>query len=142
MVKECCGDCYEFSETIVDFTNNGKEKPSAKNTSRDLLENLDTVTDFVFPVHGNKYQDSYKGGYGFVPIMESAGVAFIVYPEVSTTQSTMFESIMRCLPVLLLPIVTAYIAGVIIWILVSRLFWLKTGVGFDASVRIIRAYSE
>ena len=122
MVKECCGECYEFSETILDFTKNGEEKPSAKNTSRDLLENLDTATDFVFPVHGNTYQDSYKGGYGFVPIMESAGVAFIVYPEVSTTQTTMFESIMRCLPVLVLPIVTAYIAGVIIWILVSRLF--------------------
>ena len=52
-------------------------------------------------------------------MIESAGVAFIVRPQVSTTQTTIFTLFIRCLPVLLLPIVTAYIAGIIIWALVS-----------------------
>jgi len=122
MVDECCGLCDAFSKTLLDFNMNGNNKPSAKNTSRDLLESLEESTDFTFPVYGHKNQDSYKGGYGYIPVIESAGVAFIVYPEVSTTQTSMFNSMLRCLPVLVLPILTAYIAGVIIWFLVSRFF--------------------
>ncbi|KAJ7378572.1 hypothetical protein OS493_022560 [Desmophyllum pertusum] len=119
MVKECCGQCAEHNQTILDFKTNGRNKSSFRNTSRELLANLDEYTDFTFPVYGHKDQDTYKGGYGYIPVIESAGVAFIVYPEFSTTQMTMFRSLIRCLPVLLLPIVTAYIAGVIIWFLVS-----------------------
>lgn len=122
MVDDCCGLCDAFSKTLLHFNMNGNNKPSAKNTSRDLLESLEESTDFTFPVYGHKNQDSYKGGYGYIPVIESAGVAFIVYPEVSTTQTSMFNSMLRCLPVLVLPIVTAYIAGVIIWFLVSRFF--------------------
>ena len=127
MVKECCGHCVEHNQTILDFGINGRKKPSTKTSSRDLLESMDELTDFTFPVYGHKDQDSYKGGYGYTPVIESAGVAFIVYPEVSTTQATMFQTMLNCLPVLILPIVTAYIAGVIIWCLVSRfLFRLAT----------------
>lgn len=119
MVKECCGHCDEHGETILDFKTNGRKQPSSHNSSRQLLEGVDLNTDFTFPVFGHKEQDSYKGGFGYTPVIESAGVAFIVYPEVSTTQVTLFRSMIRCLPVLVLPIVTAYIAGVIIWFLVS-----------------------
>ena len=122
MVQDCCGQCYNNNNnnTVLDFTKNGNNEPSGTNTSRSLLESMDVSTDFTFPVYGNKFQDSYRGGYGYIPVIESAGVAFIVYPEVSTTQTTMFNSLIRCLPVLLLPIVTACVAGIIMWMLVSR----------------------
>ena len=119
MVKECCGHCLDRNQTVLDFKTNGKNEPSTKNSSRRLLEELDESTDFTFPVYGHKDQDSYKGGFGYTPVIESAGVAFIVYPEVSTT-SSMLRVLLSCLPVFILPIVTAYIAGIIIWCLVSR----------------------
>jgi len=81
---------------------------------------LDELTDFTFPVYGHKDQDSYKGGFGYTPVIESAGMAFIVHPECSTTLTRMFQSLLNCLPVLILPTVTACIAGIIIWCLVSR----------------------
>ncbi|XP_068752747.1 uncharacterized protein [Montipora capricornis] len=117
MVDECCGSCFEFQTTVVNFKRDGSNKESAKNSSHFLLNSLDTSSDFTFPIYGNSFQDSYKGGFGYVPVIESSGVAFIVYPEVSTQQNTMFNSMIRCLLVLLLPMVTAYAAGVIIWIL-------------------------
>jgi len=120
MVKECCGHCRDPNQTVLDFGTNGRNESSTKNSSRKLLEEMDELTDFAFPVYGHKDQDSYKGGFGYTPVIESAGVAFIVYPEVSTTQTTMFHMLLNCLPVFILPIVTAYIAGVIIWCLVSR----------------------
>ncbi|XP_068689584.1 protein sidekick-1-like isoform X2 [Montipora foliosa] len=117
MVDECCGSCSEFQTTVVNFKRDGSNEESAKNSSHFLLKSLDTSSDFTFPIYGSSLQDSYRGGFGYVPVIESSGVAFIVYPEVSTQQNTMFNSIIRCLPVLLLPMVTAYAAGVIIWIL-------------------------
>ena len=119
MVKECCGHCLDRNQTVLDFKTNGKNEPSTKNSSRRLLEELDESTDFTFPVYGHKDQDSYKGGFGYTPVIESAGVAFIV-PEVFTTQTTMFRALLNCLRVFIVPLVTAYIAGIIIWCLVSR----------------------
>ncbi|XP_074627585.1 protein sidekick-like isoform X3 [Acropora palmata] len=116
MVDECCGSCDAYERTVVDFKTDGLGKKSEKNSNRFLLESLDTSTDFTFPVHGNSLQDSYKGGYGYVPVIESSGVAFIVSPNASETQSTTFALLMRCLPVLLLPMVTASAAGIVIWI--------------------------
>ncbi|XP_068752748.1 uncharacterized protein [Montipora capricornis] len=116
MVDECCGSCSEFKTTVVDFKRDASNKESAKNSSHFLLNSLDTSSDFTFPIYGNSLQDSYKGGFGYVPVIESSGVAFIVYPD-STQQNTMFNATIRILPVLLLPMVTAYAAAVIIWIL-------------------------
>ena len=121
MVDACCGECREYYKTELDFKRNSKGERSLHTSSRHLLENMDDETDFTFPVYGYNQQDSYKGGYGYIPVIETAGVAFIVYlREDSTTQNTMFDSMIRCLPVLLLPILTAYVAGIIIWALVSR----------------------
>lgn len=138
MVKECCGDCRDPNQTVLDFGTNGRNEPSNKNSSRKLLEGMDELTDFTFPVYGHIDQDSYKGGFGYTPVIESAGVAFIVHPEVSKTQNTLFQSILNCLPVLILPIVTAYIAGVIIWCLVSRSLFVHLFSSASKPLRRIR----
>ncbi|XP_022793852.1 uncharacterized protein LOC111332704 [Stylophora pistillata] len=117
MVRECCGKCQSYGQVELDFKHDGRSNSSERNSNQDLLDNLDESTDFTFPVSGYKEQDSYKGGYGFAPVIESAGVAFIVYPEKTQNQNTMYQSLLLCLPVLGLPIITAYIAGVIIWCL-------------------------
>lgn len=105
----------------LDFKYDGRSNSSERNSNQDLLDNLDESTDFTFPVSGYKEQDSYKGGYGFAPVIESAGVAFIVYPEKTQNENTMYQSLLLCLPVFGLLITTAYIAGVIIWCLVSKI---------------------
>ena len=119
MVDECCGSCSEFETTVVNFKRDASNKESAKNSSHFLLKSLDTSSDFTFPIYGSSLQDSYKGGFGYVPVIESSGVAFIVYPD-STQQNTMFNLVIRWSVLFLLPMVTAYAPAVIIWILVSH----------------------
>ena len=119
MVDECCGNCSAYERVRLDFKKNGKNTPALRNSSRELLESLDQETDFTFPVYGFNGQDRYKGGYGYIPVIESAGVAFIVYPQKSSNQNTMYDLMISCLPVLVLPIITACVSGMIIWALVS-----------------------
>lgn len=71
-------------------------------------------------------QDSYKGGLGYAPFVESAGVAFVIYSDTSGVKDAMFDALLACWPVILIPLVMAYIAGVTVWILVSIVFfsWL------------------
>ena len=118
VIKECCAYCFEHGESKLDFRRNGNNGIAQRNRSEDLLHNIDGQTDFSFPVIGHKLQDSYKGGLGYSPFVESAGVAFIVYTDTSGVKEAMFDALLACWPVIVLPLVMAYIAGVTVWILV------------------------
>ena len=123
VINQCCGTCLDQGESRLDFTRNGNNRIAQQNRSEDFLQNIDGQTDFSFPVIGYKLQDSYKGGLGYAPFVESAGVAFIVYSDTSGVKEAMFDALLACWPVVVLPLVMAYIAGVTVWILVS-IFWL------------------
>ena len=121
VIEECCAYCLEHGESKLDFRRNGNNGTAQRNRSEDLLHNIDGQTDFSFPVIGHKLQDTYKGGLGYSPFVESAGVAFIVYTDTSGVKEAMFDALLACWPVIVLPLVMAYIAGVTVWILV-RIF--------------------
>lgn len=70
---------------------------------------------------GHKLQDSYKGGLGYAPFVESAGVAFVVYTDTSSIKQAMFAALLACWPVIVIPAIMGYVAGVLVWILVSFL---------------------
>ena len=87
------------------------------------MQNINGQTDFSFPVIGYKLQDSYKGGLGYAPFVESAGVAFVVYTDTSAVKDAMFDALIACWPVVLIPLVMAYIAGVLVWLLVRIIYF-------------------
>ena len=103
----------------LDLTLNGNNQTARQETVNDLQRNIDNQTDFSFPIIGHKLQDSYKGGLGYAPFVESSGVAFVVYTDTSSIKEAMFNALLACWPVILIPMIMAYIAGVFVWILVS-----------------------
>ena len=119
VIDQCCGNCSEHGLSKLDFRRNGNNGIAQQNTTGDLLHNINDQTDFSFPVIGYKLQDSYKGGLGYAPFVESAGVAFVVYTDTSVFTNTMFAALLACWPVVVIPLVMAYIAGVMVWMLVS-----------------------
>lgn len=52
-------------------------------------------------------------------LIESAGVAFLTFQDSSDVKHAMFVTLMACWPVVVLSLVMAYIAGLIMWLLVS-----------------------
>ena len=120
MVQRCCADCSKHGRSAVDFKMSGRNQSAQQKTGRELLENIDHVTDFTFPVHGHKDQEKYRGGYGYTPLIESSGVAFVVVRDKSKIQSAMFNSVLRSLCIFVVPLATSYVAGFIIWMLVSK----------------------
>lgn len=123
VISECCGECLDHGESKLDFTRNGNNGTAQQNSSEDLLQNINGQTDFSFPVIGYKLQDSYKGGLGYAPFVESAGVAFVVYTDTSGVKDAMFDALIACWPVVLIPLVMAYIAGVLVWLLVRIMYF-------------------
>ena len=118
MVQHCCDVCQEHNRSAVDFSSDGLQRKAEKKSAKELLNSSD-VTDFSFPVHGHRDQERFKGGLGYAPLVETSGVAFIVVRNTSKTKEDMFKSIMRNIPLMLVPIVTAFMAGAVVWALVS-----------------------
>ena len=46
-------------------------------------------------------------------------MAFLIYSDFSGLRDAMFAALVACWPVVVLPLVMAYIAGVVVWLLVS-----------------------
>ena len=123
VINECCGECLDHGKSKLDFTRNGNNGIAQQNSSQELLQNIDDQTDFSFPVIGYKLQDSYKGGLGYAPFVESAGIAFVVYTDTSGVKDAMFDALIACWPVVVIPFVMAYIAGVLVWLLVRIMYF-------------------
>ena len=109
---------FSANRSQLDFKLNGNNQTAQQTTDEHLRENIDNQTDFSFPVIGFKLQDSYKGGLGYSPFVESGGVAFVVYTDISGVTDVMFSALLACWPVVLVPFIMAYVAGVCIWMLV------------------------
>ena len=119
IINECCGECRAHGKSELDFSCSGNNGTSEQNRSEYLLENIDNQTDFSFPVNGYKLQNSYRGGLEYSPFVESAGVAFLTFQDSSDAKHAMFVTLEACWPVVVLSLVMAYIAGLIMWLLVS-----------------------
>ena len=119
VINECCGECHAHGKSELDFSRSGNNGTSEQNRSEYLLENIDNQTDFSFPVNGYRLQNSYRGGLGYSPFVESAGVAFLTFQDSSDAKHAMFVTLEACWPVVVLSLVMAYIAGLIMWLLVS-----------------------
>lgn len=84
---------------------------------------VDGMTDFVFPIAQYRRQEIYKIPYGFVGLVGTPGIAFVL-----TTTSTegimeneMAASIWGNWPLILFSLLFAFITGCFIWVMVSFL---------------------
>ena len=116
----CCEYCLEHGTTDIDYFHDGKGDPSEKVSDIDVKRNVILETDYSFPVYGFFGQTIYNKYFGYAAIVDVVGTVFFTRkPDASEQATALLASIMSIMPFLAITIIFAYIAGVIMWALVS-----------------------
>ncbi|XP_048579836.1 uncharacterized protein LOC116619170 isoform X2 [Nematostella vectensis] len=116
-ISTCCGNCSEFGTTKVNFTHSSADLPKAKKSGlQRFRDGIDQSTELSFPVYGFMSQTRYSGDFGFVPLVQSPGVALIVIgDEEGTAARLLIRSIMLCWPIVLLDMMLLWVMSIVIW---------------------------
>lgn len=125
MAVTCCHTCASHGQSLVDFNLDGNGEASEKPTDSDLREKISHQTQFSFPVPGFSEQEKYGVDFGYWPLVQTPGVAYVVNTDVGTSPSdALNNTLTSCLPAVLLVFVMSLLAGFVMWILVSCI-WIK-----------------
>ena len=121
LATTCCRTCKQHGTTLVDLNNNGKNMHAFRQHSNEVESFIDNDTDFSFPIYGLNWQRVYKSYYRYIPLVESPGIAFIVITaDYVDPVWTMYKEIVATWPYVLFTVLTALVAGIIVWFLVSK----------------------
>jgi len=120
VVRSCCGECAAFGHTEIDFRTAGDNVSAMKKTQIQVKEAIDDKTELSFPVYGRMDQTDYSNEYGFAPLVQSAGVAFIVAgDEPDAAAKMVVKAVFDLWPLIITVFISAFFAGIIMWLLVS-----------------------
>ena len=121
MALSCCQRCQAYGTTVVHFIGNDTNRPSEKGDLNEVRSSVEE-SSLSFPLFGYKGQQQFLGEFGFLSIVESPAVVFIVPKEDSSKSSLrLLSSLFNCWPVLLINSGIVLLSGIIIWHLVSYL---------------------
>lgn len=122
IVRSCCGECRQYGYTSIDFRSSGLNAPAIKRTEKQVKEAIDDMTELSFPIYGRMGQTDYSNEYGFAPLVQSAGVAFIVAgDEPGAAAKMVVKAVFDLWPLIITVFVSAFFSGIIMWLLVSML---------------------
>jgi len=126
MTLECCQKCVAHNYSFVEFFNNADGTSAIKLSEDELKSNITENIDFTFPIFGGVDQVKYPGGFGYRALIESPGILLVVntdfqfeYENPNGPSRATINSILSTLVYILVTLATAYIAGFVMWILVS-----------------------
>ncbi|KAK3732804.1 hypothetical protein QZH41_017706, partial [Actinostola sp. cb2023] len=120
-IVDCCRYCRSHGLTKLNFYQDGYNKPSNKSKDIDVKSNIDDETDIHFPIFGYQDQTHYSKYYGYIPIVPTSGVAFIVNKKQSkASPNNVAQAVFNCWPLLMLNVIIAFLVGCIIWALDSK----------------------
>ena len=124
VVRSCCGVCAAHGYTEIDFRNANKNQSAIKRTQSEVKEAIDDNTELSFPVYGRMDQTDYSNEYGFAPLVQSAGVAFIVpEDEPGAAAKMVVKAVFDLWPLIITVFISAFFAGIIMWLLVSSFYF-------------------
>ena len=117
----CCQNCLEHGTSEIDYFQDGFGANPERYSDINVKRNLALETDFSFPIYGYNGQSTYMRYFGYAPIVDIIGtVFFTLEPEYSLIQGKiLMASVLSIVPFLAIAILFAYIAGVLMWALVS-----------------------
>ena len=120
MVEKCCSQCLGHKgQTVVDYDLDAQGKSANKLNNSNLLHSITLGSHLNFPVYGKRDQTEYSV-YGFVPIVDSPGIAMIAMKDgADQTGQAISESIFNNWPLFAITALLVYIAGALTWLLVS-----------------------
>lgn len=130
MVPSCCQRCQAHGITTVNIMESDTDNPRKKQDHIAVRSSVEE-SDFSFPLFGYEGQRQFMGEYGFLAVVKSPAVVFIVPKEdTSKVSLRLLSSVFSCWPVLLLNFSIVLLSGIIIWNLVSMCgsvrFWKPT----------------
>ena len=96
-------------------TNHGYQK----NSLQDVTMNIEENVEVSFPVQGNMYMMTYAGIFPYISVVNAPGSAYFTVKNVPSTSEVVVNGAIACLPIVLLMTILAWIAGIVIWLLVS-----------------------
>lgn len=90
-----------------------------KNSLQAVSTNIGDDVELSFPIQGNKYITTYAGVFPYISVVDAPGSAYFTVKSVPSTAEVVVNAAIACLPMVLLMTLLAWIAGIVIWILVS-----------------------
>lgn len=119
----CCETCQSHGKSYVDMNLNGFNGSAMFPSLRALRNGIENPTDFFFPVYGFKDQTHFAKQFGYQGIVESPGMAFIVNTNSQDNMpNAVLVNIASCWPAVMLALVITYLAGLVVWFVVSLSF--------------------
>ncbi|XP_028403037.1 uncharacterized protein LOC114525804 isoform X2 [Dendronephthya gigantea] len=92
---------------------NSYQKNSLQSVSTDIGGNVEVS----FPVQGNRFMTTYGGVFPYISVVDAPGSAYFTVKNVPSTATVVVQAAVACMPLVMLMIFFAWIAGIIIWIL-------------------------
>ena len=94
-----------------------------KSTEKQVREAIDDMTELSFPVYGRMEQTDYSNEYGFAPLVQSAGVAFIVTgDEPGAAAKMVVKAVFDLWPLIVIVFISAFFSGIVMWLLVGVVY--------------------
>lgn len=141
LVRSCCGECVAHGYTEIDFRSSGDKDSASKSTEKDVREDIDDATELSFPVYGRMDQMEYSKEYGFAPLVQSAGVAFIVgVDEPGAAAKMVVKAVFNLWPLIITVFISAFFSGIVMWSLVSLTVFKLSKLSNLLSERHLQAY--
>ena len=124
-MRSCCGECRAHGHTDIDFRSAGDKQSAVKGTQNEVKQAIDDVTELSFPIYGRMDQTDYSNEYGFAPLVQSAGVAFIVAEdEPGAVAKMVVKAVFDLWPLIITVFISAFFSGIVMWLLVSVFYFV------------------
>ncbi|XP_074628437.1 uncharacterized protein LOC141886246 isoform X3 [Acropora palmata] len=115
-VHACCGNCTEHGYTRIDFQRSGTGRRAINSGLLEFKRNIEQTTELHFPVYGTMDQTRFSGNYGFVPFVQSPGIALIIIgDEKGTAAKLLLKSLAFCFPILFLSVALLWVSSLVMW---------------------------
>ena len=128
VLDEMCGTCSNGHGNTEFCYEEGCDKrrrrrSSSNNYQKNSLQSVSTTigenVEISFPVQGNKFMTTYAGVFPYISVVDAPGSAYFTVKNVPSTAEVVVQASLACLPMVALMTCLAWIAGIIIWIIVS-----------------------
>ena len=125
MAVSYCQTCMMHSgsgRSWVDFNKNGRNSAAKQAHAMAMQSFIEEETAFSFPVYGFKELDIYKTYHRYIPLVQSPGIAHIIFMDKKVEGSELIMTkIFETWPLIVITLLMAIIAGMIMWFLVRSI---------------------
>ena len=124
MIEWACGDCTNgHGLTSLDLSTNGKGKQAPKTSVVEFMGDIDDIPQLSFPVPGNKHLVHYMAHYAYVHFVDTPGLIFVtILDPPGISSQFVFSAVFACYPVFLISMCMMFVAGFVVWVLVSATY--------------------